>query len=175
MVFEVIDIENDPHIIEYEKSAIILLDIIDNKEKFTKLAYKDMCKIAQQMGIEAKKMSFVFYTYKEFEKFINSQKVNVDYTNETNAVEGYVFEDSHGFMFKTKTEFYNFWKFMRSVTSTVMKYGRYRKEDDINKSEFAVKFYNWILEKYSKGIQYDGDKIIKIRKEFLAEISEIAQ
>ena len=37
---EVIDIENDPHIIEYDKSKIVLLDIIHNDYEFVKEVIK---------------------------------------------------------------------------------------------------------------------------------------
>ena len=167
MVFEVIDIENDPHIIEYKDSTIVLLDIISNDIKFNKLLYKELTQIAETLGIPVKKKEFVFYTYKDFDRFINSLENSKDYLSENN-IEGYVFEDNRGFMFKVKTEFYNFWKFMRGITSSVMKYGKYRHEDAIQ-NDLGKQYYNWITTKYNNDIYYNSDKIIEIRKEFIKE------
>ena len=171
MVFEVIDVVNDPHIIRYENSNAILLDIIANDIKFEKLSYKELSEIAKTLGIAVKQKEQVFYTYKDFDKFLNGIDANKDFFDE-NQIEGYVFEDNKGFMFKVKTEFYNFWKFMRGITSSVMKYGKYKHEDVIQ-SDLGKQYYYWVMNKFNDEIHLDSDKIIKIRKMFKEE--EIAQ
>ena len=167
MVFEVIDIVNDPHIIRYEKSNAILLDIISNDIKFEKLSYKELVEIANTFEIPVKQKEYIFYTYKDFDKFLNSLSTKNDLFDE-NQIEGYVFEDNKGFMFKAKTEFYNFWKFMRGITSSVMKYGKYKHEDAIQ-NECGKQYYCWITDKFNNGIYLDSDKIIEIRQMFKAE------
>nr|WNM55760.1 RNA ligase [Staphylococcus phage S-CoN_Ph37] len=37
------------------------------------------------------------------------------------AIEGFVFEDSNGFMLKYKTPYYNNWKYMRSLVESLSK------------------------------------------------------
>lgn len=167
MVFEVIDIEHDPHIIEYEKSDIILLDIIRNNMRFEKMNYKELCEAAQQIGLKVKERIAIFHTYKDFEKFINRIKNTNDLTD-INEIEGYVIEDYRSFMVKCKTPFYDFWKWMRGIVASVMKYGKI-KDESILENEMAQNFYEWIVAKYNDGVRYESDKIITIRTQFFAE------
>lgn len=66
MVFEVIDIENDPHIIEYPESKIVLLDVIDRELKFSHLPYEELQKIGEWLNIEVKEKAFVLNNWNEF-------------------------------------------------------------------------------------------------------------
>ena len=54
-VFEVIDVEHDPHIIEYKESEIILLDIVKNQLEFETLPYSELWSVAYNFGLECKK------------------------------------------------------------------------------------------------------------------------
>ena len=50
--FGVIDIDNDPHIIDEKRSRIVLLDIINNELDFTKLPYENLVRLAKLWGIK---------------------------------------------------------------------------------------------------------------------------
>jgi predicted kinase len=163
LVFEVIDTKNDPHIIEYEDDTVVLLDIIKNDINFSKLPYNQLTDVAKDIGLKVKEKVNVIFTPKEFEKFYNS--IITDENKKYGNIEGFVFEDDKGFMFKLKTPYYNFWKFMRGVANGVSKNGRYRREDLLT-DETAKEFYGWLTTQYQKGIIYDSDKIIEIRKDF---------
>ena len=130
MVFEVIDIENDPHIINYKKSSIVLLDIIYNTVgKFRSVKYSILGTRAKKLGIDYKKKVEQLSTIEQLQKFV--QKVTgIDYELETTdeqgqkkseAVEGFVFEGSNGYMFKIKTNYYNFWKKIRGAAESIQK------------------------------------------------------
>jgi predicted kinase len=130
MVFEVIDIENDPHIIDYAQSSIVLLDVIYNTVgKFKSVKYPILTARAKKLGIEYKKRVEELKTIEALQKFV--QKVTgVDYELETideqgqkksEPVEGFVFEGKNGYMFKIKTNYYNFWKKIRGVAESVQK------------------------------------------------------
>ena len=47
LVFECIDVENDPHIIKYEKSTLVLLDAIYNKLNFETIPYDNLVDFAK--------------------------------------------------------------------------------------------------------------------------------
>lgn len=109
-VFEVIDVVNDPHIIEYPNNRLVLLGAIKRKAQFEQASYEELKTIADRFGFEVKAIAKVFNDFDSFEKFINFEKDNMEYKHE-----GYVIEDSSGYMFKLKGKYYSFWKSLRSV------------------------------------------------------------
>ena len=163
MVFEVIDTVNDPHIIEYNDDTVVLLDIIKNNITFSKLPYNQLVDIANDIGLKVKERVLTFFNPDELEKFYNS--INKEKLENFKEVEGFVFEDEVGFMFKLKTPYYNFWKFMRGVANGVSKNGKYRHEDLLT-DEKSKEFYEWLTKQYEKGIVYNSDRIIEIRNVF---------
>ena len=167
-VFEVIDVDNDPHIIEYENSKIILLDIIYNEIDFRKMPYDELCKVANEFGVEVKTLAYELKDWTEFEGFVALISDDKEYINGDGATEGYVFEDSNGFMVKIKTEYYNFWKHMRSVTASVMKSGKVKDIEKVS-NRVAAEYYTWIQRKYNNDEYYEADKIIALRKMFINE------
>jgi predicted kinase len=114
-VFEVMDPENDPHIIDYPDKKIVLLDIIYNTYDFNKFDYDSMIEVANEFNIEHKKLHKVFDNYVEFSDFIRRCAGDMNYKHNGNIIEGFVFEDTTGFMVKKKLPYYNFWKKMRQV------------------------------------------------------------
>ena len=66
LVWEVIDIENDPHIIEYPKSKIVLLDIIHNQYEFKREPYEKVVELAKEIGCECKTIYKEFDNVREF-------------------------------------------------------------------------------------------------------------
>ena len=167
-VFEVVDVDNDPHIIEYEKSKIILLDIIYNEIDFRKMPYDELCKMANKFSVEVKTLAYELKDWREFEDFITLLSNDKEYINGTGIIEGYVFEDASGFMVKIKTEYYNFWKHMRGVTASVMKNGKIKDVEKVS-DEIAAKYYTWVQNKYNNDEYYEADKIIALRKMFIEE------
>ena len=114
LVFEVIDPDFDPHIIEYPERKVVLLDIIDREYNFKKQSYGQLASFAKRYGFEFKKKAKVIHSYDSLVSFIDSTK---DYEFEFNdkKVEGFVIEDSNGFQFKVKCMYYNFWKSVRRI------------------------------------------------------------
>lgn len=114
-VFEVIDAENDTHIINYGNSRrIVLLDCIENSYKFSKHTYSQLCGYGKKFGIPVKQLDSRFGSFEAVESFVN--RVNqYDYSENGKVVEGYVFEDVSGeFHFKVKSGYYKFWKAVRN-------------------------------------------------------------
>lgn len=140
LVFEVIDIENDPHIIEYNSSHIVLLDIIHNTLEFKKESYSNMYTFALSVGVPFKSLSLMFDTWIEFYDWYKNNHNSLDIKHE-----GYVLEDSNGFMFKFKSKYYNDWKYMRGIVESLAK-GKDRRpvQRILQENESLRAFYYWV-------------------------------
>lgn len=148
LVFEVIDKDNDPHIIEYENSKIVLLDIITNSFNFEKVGYWDLRCYARNIGCGVKKLAFELKNWDEF-RTLYYATINYDYKYLEDYIEGYVFEDSNGFMVKVKSGYYDEWKKLRGVANMVLKCGYLRKTSMLT-SDLENYFYGFLKDIYNK-------------------------
>lgn len=107
-VFEVIS-HKDRHFVDYDgEDKLVLLAFVKNQYKFEQLCYYEMYTTAKAFGITPKTWVWT----------INSEDVfysHLDTLVNQKGIEGYVLEDSSGFMFKLKTDWYKFWKGVRTV------------------------------------------------------------
>ena len=116
LVFEVIKVKEDPHIIKYENDGLYLLDVVKNTFDFEKLPYNELCNFAKMYGLRCKTLDYVFESGDAIDKFMDRVEMNPnDYLHE-----GWVFEDSKGYMFKYKTKYYRYWKQMRSIKDKIV-------------------------------------------------------
>ena len=157
-VFECVDIVNDPHVIDYSESNMYLLDIVKNDIKFQKYDYKKLIQIANQFGLTYKEKAFEI---KNVRDFVDWYYIVLDEFYEYNGrkIEGFVIEDSSGYMVKLKLTYYNFWKFMRSIAAETVKYG-YSKRTSALVTPIANKFYAWIKDLCSQKDKNDIPKDI---------------
>lgn len=176
-VFEVIDIKHDPHIIKYKKNECILLDIIKNNMKFEKYPYIEMCGVATDLGLEHKYLDTIIEDYNGLTKFIAKATAdNFVMTTDRiddKCIEGFVFEDKNGFMFKLKVPYYNEWKMLRGVARQVIKSGNIRYTGALQ-SVISNYFYGWCKEKFNtlekeERRKYAEKDIITLRDEFLLD------
>lgn len=121
-VFECVDMKNDPHIIEYPKSELFLLDIICNDADYKKLSYEQMCSLAFEFGLKPKEKACVIETWQEFFDWYYEVTAD-DYRYAGRHIEGFVVEGANGYMVKLKLAYYNFWKFMRAISHECIKKG----------------------------------------------------
>lgn len=140
-VFECCDMTNDPHIIEYDKDKLILLDVIKNQMKYDKLPYDELVSIANEIGFSVKEKSYVLESWEDFYKWYNEIMAD-DYKYNGDHVEGFVIEDSNGYMVKVKLAYYSFWKHMRNVAHTVLKTGNYLRTGSLI-SPIENEFFGW--------------------------------
>lgn len=159
MVFEVNDPVNDPHIIKYDQAHVVLLDIVYNKEDFSKLPYKQLKGIAKKIKAPVKIKTTNLETWKDFKKW--HKEVNVD----SNLLEGYVIEDSEGFMFKIKLPFYSFWKYMRTVRDRI-KRDKEVTEQSLKDRGFDSFFMEWMKTLDKSELEKD---IITLREKYYKE------
>lgn len=141
-IFECVDMKNDPHIIEYPNSELFLLDIVQNDMSFSKYEYDTMVDIANQFGLTPKEKAFEIATWQEFFDWYYDI-LEEDYEYDGRKIEGFVIEDSVGYMTKLKLTYYNFWKFMRSISHEAIRNGYIRKTSALT-TPTANEYYAWV-------------------------------
>ena len=145
-VFECVDMKNDPHIIEYPESSLFLLDIVKNNMDFEKYNYETMVDIANHFGIVPKEKAIEISTWQEFFDWYYDVLLD-DYEYNGRKIEGFVIEDSVGYMTKLKLTYYNFWKFMRSIAHEAIKKGYISRTSALT-TPLANEFYSWAKQLY---------------------------
>lgn len=163
IVFEVIDNVNDPHIIEYKESDIILLDIIYNKTSYSKIPYEDLRKFTDENDIQSKELVYIANDLESF-KAIYEKITSTDYKLNDEYIEGFVIEDNNNFMVKTKSFYYDKWKYLRTKMENALKNNNFKSK---NKDDLEYSFMQYLKLKYENK-EYDIKKvnIIKERNEF---------
>ena len=144
VVFEVMDMENDQHIV-YENNPLALLDFIPNSldlngiDKDVELSETLKNKINLKSIVIAKNKKI--NSKDELDKFLQDM--------EENELEGAVITDSNGFMWKFKTDFYRFWKTERNQLERVLRGKEPRGVNRLNSLEVQEKencFINFLKE-----------------------------
>lgn len=157
LVFEVIHPVKDPHIIEYVKNHLVLLDIVYRTAEYKKYPFEDLKNIASHFGFECKrKVDISLNNWQEFFEFYNlSQNTRI------NDIEGYVIEDSKGFMFKIKLPYYKMWKKMRGIKEKVKNRHKVDLGGLFNPEE--NEFYAWCKTQTEETLSKD---VIQLRRMF---------
>ena len=153
LVFEVIDMEEDPHIIKYDSTKLVLLDVVSNTLEFNKLDYASLCEVGKTLNLEVKKVYGVYNNNEELFKFIKDTDIDVaNLTTEeltsSDNIEGVVLEDSNGYMFKLKFPYYRFWKYMRSIVAPTLNRGAISIQGRLINAT-AVEFYKYMQSVYN--------------------------
>lgn len=78
MVFEVIDPENDPHIVRYDRKQIVLLDVVKLDEQFTNLDYETLKEVACTFDFCVKEKVREFSGWDGLEDFIERYADGMD-------------------------------------------------------------------------------------------------
>lgn len=94
--------------------------IIENNFVYKKEPYWTVKQIAEDIGLEYKKLLVTFNSYDEFLSFKKDHDSESAHAYEPSH-EGFVFEDANGFMFKYKLPFYRFWKYWRRNIERIKK------------------------------------------------------
>lgn len=141
-VFENVDMKNDPHIIEYPESKLYLLDIVYNQMDFAKYNYETMCDITHQFELTPKEKAFEIANWQDFYDWYYDI-LEEDYEYNGRKIEGFVIEDSVGYMTKLKLTYYNFWKFMRAISHEAIRNGYIKKTSALT-TPIANEYYAWV-------------------------------
>lgn len=141
-VFECVDMTHDPHIIEYPQSGLYLLDIVHNQMDFARFDYNEMRIVADRFGLIPKEKAFEIATWQEFFDWYY-EVLKEDYEYRGRKIEGFVIEDSAGYMTKLKLAYYNFWKFLRGVAHEAIRKGHISRTSALT-TPTANEFYAWV-------------------------------
>ena len=171
-LFECVDMVNDPHIIEYPESELYLLAIVNNEIEFNQYDYDYIINIANNLGIKVKEKAFEIKDWSDFFDWYN-EVTQYGYEYNGREIEGFVIEDSNGYMTKLKLSYYNFWKYMRAVAHETLRKGYINKTGSLDTAEansfyaFCQKLYNSIDNK--EDLDKIPKDIISLRKMFLED------
>lgn len=138
---------NDPHIIEYSENKVVLLDVIKNQINFEKLPYEELVELASEIGLIVKKKAYVIDNWNDFFEWYN-EIITEDYTYQGEKIEGFVIEDSVGYMTKLKLHYYKFWKKLRNVAQSVLKRGNYKYTGSLM-TPLENEFFGWCKTLYN--------------------------
>ena len=164
LIFEHIDPHNDPKIIKYSGSRIILLDIISNDTDGRRAPESETERVAGILGVDCRKQVTVLEDFHRLQQWYQEITFN-EILPDIPHVEGYVLEDAGGYMLKIKLPFYRFWKYMQVVATDLFNHGSTDKPLDAR----GRHFYNWLNGKItSVGKETD---IITLREMYLKETS----
>lgn len=141
-VFECVDMKNDPHIIEYSQNELILLDIVYNDMMFSKYSYEELCNIAAEFGLKHKEKAYEIANWQDFFDWYY-EVLDENYKYNDRDIEGFVIEDSAGYMVKLKLSYYNFWKYMRNISHEAIRNGYIRKTSGLL-TPLANEYYAWV-------------------------------
>lgn len=172
-IFECCDMENEPHVIEYSSSKLVLLDVICNSIEFKKLPYNSLFLLAENFGLNVK--TFVD-EIKDWESFIEWYKrvTADDYKYFDHYIEGFVVEDQDGFMFKIKSAYYKKWKHLRSVANSTIKSGYFKYTGSLL-TPLQNDFYGWCKTQFALPANQKEKlpkDICSLRKMFFADMGE---
>ena len=162
-VFEVIDPFNNPHIIEYQEENLVLLDLIKNTTNFEKISYPDLQSFAQNNNISVKEWAYTTSNIDEFMS-VYDKITAANYKYKDSYIEGFVIEDANAFMIKTKTAYYDKWKYLRNKMENALKNNKFNTKSN---DELEIAFLNYLKEKYQdKKIDLESINIIQERHNF---------
>lgn len=110
-IFEVIDPVRDPHIVEYDKSCLVLLALVENEIEFKQRPYAEVKWFADLIRVEPKQKAYTAANESALRSFFAASSVEEGF-------EGFVIEDASGYMAKWKSHWYKYWKRYRSVINS---------------------------------------------------------
>lgn len=180
-VFEVIIPSFDRHIVEYDKDKphVVLLDVIYNDFEYDHIGYDELSDIGARFKLPVKAKSAELHTKGQFTEWYAKVSATGYVPDDGTPIEGYVLEDANGFMVKVKTDWYAYWKKIRSVIHDVMKRSKSSRISELQREHPEVEpFYEW-LKRYVYDWRRAGHKdedpcVIDVRNAWEAEQAENA-
>ena len=127
-LFECIHDKDMPHIVDYEKNGVVLISALNN-------TYED--NNFNQQALDEMKEVFNFKT-PEIKILKDKDELLSSLTNTPliKNIEGYVYRDSNGYMFKQKTTWFEVWKEVRKVLSGFAKCPTLFNSESLDTKEF---------------------------------------
>ena len=135
LMFEVVDMANDPHIIKEPEDKLVLLACIRRDERFEQVPYDTLVKLASWIGCDVKRC--VYPNVKDpraLESIIRRAATDPNWLRDE-PLEGLVVEFEDGWMVKVKAVYYAAWKKARGAVERIAI--TRRKDADFDRSRLA--------------------------------------
>ncbi|MCX2716695.1 AAA family ATPase [Helicobacter sp. MIT 21-1697] len=182
LIFEIIHPQDDPHIIAYEKPQVILLDAIYNTLDYAKLPFDELCALGEKFGFVCKEYKATLHCWEEVSEFLQRDETLSLFSQgkrENGFIEGYVFEDNAGFMFKYKGAYYRAWKAVREIIEQCVRTRELPKSKgkkwhgDSVYYELEEKFIQWLCQYIEQnGFEsIESTSLIALRETFLRSLA----
>lgn len=169
LLFEVIDPEFDPHIINYEQPRLYLLDVVKNNMESQFEEYSAVHFLSWQIECNCKVPATTITSARELIQFVEDvQNENTDLPLDH---EGYVLEDANGYRVKLKTPYYLKWKKLRGMLPSIKKYGKLLNTSMLHDPEM-IYFYDFVRKLYEKDPENQMN-ILQLRKLFYQEYKDV--
>jgi tRNA splicing ligase len=139
LLFEVVDPVFDPHIEPYDRKVLYLLDAVKNKMEFEKhprvntMEFLDTIR-GSHVPIEMVEEIDTVNSFNELKKYLDPKQELLSPL----GIEGFVFsfgDEWKPYMIKTKTEWYKFWKWARTLKEKM--YRIIKKKGGLSKGDIA--------------------------------------
>jgi len=135
LMFEVVDMAGDPHIIKEPEDKLVLLACIRRDEAFEQVPYDTLKRLASWIGCDVKVALFPkIDNARALESIIRRVGENARW-NEEAPVEGIVLEFADGFMVKVKAVYYAAWKKARGAVERIAM--TRRKDVEFDRTRYA--------------------------------------
>lgn len=167
-VVESVDMKNDPHIIYYPDSELFLLAIVKNEINFQQYDYDKVVEIGNKLGLTVKTKAYVINDWSEFYDWYTEVSAE-DYEYDGHTIEGFVIEDSAGYMVKAKLFYYKYWKSLRHVAHITLKSGYIRRTGmltDATQNEFYAFCQKLYKENTREQLELIPRNMVWLRNEF---------
>ena len=139
LTMEVISPEHDPHIIEYDQSGVVLLDILHRSPQFVPLDYNETASLGRRLNLPVKKLACTLKTPSDLADFAKANEKSLA------KIEGYVLRDADNQQLKIKSPFYIGWKIARSHVARLAL-------ERVNKNKRVAPLQQEKLTQYGAGI-----------------------
>lgn len=164
LVLEVIDPENDPHIVKYSEKDVVLLSCLKRTRELEELPYEKIRDdFAKWLGIRCKEAAAVIEDKRALAAFIAEKTNGIE-----PQAEGYVLEDAKKYQFKLKGKWYKTWKFLRSFVPRVASGHQYSTSGFT--TPLMNNFLGWMKSKDREWLK--AQDIITLRDLFYQETGE---
>ncbi len=134
--------------------------------QFEKLPYSKLVQF-EKFGFEVKKKAIQIDNWTDFYNWYTEVTAE-DYLFDGKEIEGFVVEDSVGYMVKLKLYYYKLWKHMRSVAHSVFRSGQYRYMGSLL-TPLENKFYGFVKKELANDENHPTN-IIELRDLFFASV-----
>jgi len=179
LVFEAVDMENDPHIIDYPEDRLVLIGCVRRSEKFEQVDYDTLLAIGKWLGCEVKERLFPqIRDWRALRAIMERVETDPKWRRD-NPTEGIVFQDSAGTLpgrsdrqWKSKAWFYAHLKRCRSAVERIALCRR--KETDFDRERYEdmpewLPFLDWARTLPDEAL---GMGIIALHKTYLGDRTE---